>query len=143
MEDRFFATVFFGSAILYLSMWVSAAVVLAAPAVAFQVVGEASIDSASASLAGGIAGALLLVAAPRVQALFVFSTSTLILRSGVLPRWLAYLGYAVGVMLFAIPLVIEPIGLGFPVWVLIVSATMLVRRRRDHPLESPSPPTTG
>jgi hypothetical protein len=35
----------------------------------------------------------------------------------------------VGVGLFIVPLVIDPVGLGFPAWVLIVSVTILAIRR--------------
>jgi hypothetical protein len=130
-EDRFFGTVFFGSAILYLATWLMAAVILASAAVAYQLFDGAAMDRGAATLIGGVAGALLLVAGPRVQAVFVFTTSTLILRSGVLPKWLAYFGYFTGLMLFIVPLVIQPVGIGLPAWVLVVSLTMLVSRKRD------------
>ena len=83
----------------------------------------------TATLGGGLGAGLLLVAGPRIQAIFVISTSTVFLRTGVAPRWLAFLGYVIGVGLFIFPLIIEPVGLGFPVWVLIVSITILVIRR--------------
>jgi hypothetical protein len=130
-EDRFFGTVFFGSAILYLATWLMAAVILASAAVAYQLFDGAAMDRGAATLIGGVAGALLLVAGPRVQAVFVFTTSTLILRSEVLPKWLAYFGYFTGLMLFIVPLVIQPVGIGLPAWVLVVSLTMLVSRKRD------------
>ena len=31
--------------------------------------------------------------------MFMFSSSTMFLRTGVLPRWLAYVGYVVGLVL--------------------------------------------
>jgi magnesium-transporting ATPase (P-type) len=135
LEDRFFGTVFLGSAILYLAIWMTAAVTLAAPAVAYQLFDGAAMDRGAATLLGGTSGAILLVAGPRVQAVFVFTTSTLFLRSGVVPRWLAFVGYAMGLVMFIVPLVAEPLGVGFPVWVLIASLTILVGRRRDAPAD--------
>jgi hypothetical protein len=132
-EDRFFGTVFFGSAILYIVTWLMAAVTLASAAVAYQLFDGAAMDRGAATLIGGVSGALLLVAGPRVQAVFVFTTSTLILRSGVLPKWLAYFGYFSGLLLFIVPLVIQPVGIAFPLWVLVVSLTMLVSRKRIAP----------
>ena len=127
-EDRFFATVFLGSGILYVGMWLVAATLLAAAAVAPDLFADAAVDKASHTLMAGTAGGLLLVAGPRVQAVFVLTTSTLILRTGVMPRWLAYFGYVMGLALFITPLIIQPIGLGFPAWVFIVSVTILFSR---------------
>ena len=74
---------------------------------------------------------IALVVAPRMQAVFVIATSTVVLRSRALPLWLAYLGYVLGLVLFTVPLVIEPMGLLFPSWVLLVSVVLLVTRARD------------
>ena len=130
-EDRFFSTVFLGSAVLYVATYITGTVALAAPALAFSVVDNASVDQASATYAIGTATGLLLVIGPRMQAVFMFTTSTLILRAPVLPNWLAFLGYAGGALLFLFPLVFEPIGVGFPVWVLIASVTIGLTRP-DH-----------
>ena len=128
-EDRFFATVFLGSALVWVAVWLVGAASLAAIAVAMGLSGGGSVSQDTATLAGGLGAGLLLVAGPRIQAIFVISTSTVFLRTGVAPRWLAYLGYVFGVGLFIVPLIIEPVGLGFPLWVLIVSVTILVVRR--------------
>jgi len=129
-EDRFFATVFLGSGILYVAVWLVAAALLAAPAVAMELFSSGvDSDPASHTLMAGTAGGLLLVAGPRVQAVFILTTSTLVLRAKVLPNWLAYFGYAVGLILFVTPLVAMPVGIGFPAWVLIVSITILFSRR--------------
>ncbi len=134
-EDRFFSTVFLGSAILYLATYLTGAVALAAPAIAADMLDGTSADSASASMAVGVAVGMILVIGPRLQAVFMFATSTLILRTGAMPRWLAYLGYAGGVTLFVFPLISEPLGIAFPIWVLIVSVTIGFTRsaRHDHP----------
>ncbi len=127
-EGRFFGTVFLGSAIVYVGIWLVAATLLAATAVAPELFKGAAVDKASHTLMAGTAGGLLLVAGPRVQAVFVLTTSTLILRSGVMPKWLAYLGYVMGLALFITPLIIQPLGVGFPVWVFVVSVTILFSR---------------
>lgn len=130
-EDRFFATVFLGSGILYVAVWLVAAALLAAPAIAMELFSTGGVESdpASHTLMAGSAGGLLLVAGPRIQAVFVFTTSTLVLRAKVLPNWLAYFGYASGLILFIIPLIAMPVGIGFPAWVLVVSITILFSRR--------------
>jgi len=131
LEDRFLGTVFFGSAIVYVVIWLVSAAILAAPAVALTILETGAVDGATATLAWGFAAALVLVVAPRIQAVFVFTTSTIILRSAVLPRWLALFGYVVGVILLTVPLITQPTGVGFPVWVLVVSVTILLSRPRN------------
>jgi len=139
-EDQFFATVFLGSGIVYVAIWLMGAAAYASPAVALTTLDAAGVTQASASLAGGIGATLILVVAPRLQAVFVFTTSTVILRSGVLPTWLAFAGYACGVVLFVVPLVTTPLGLLFPIWVLVVSLVMLVVRPADLMVAAPSEP---
>lgn len=124
-EDRFFASVFFGSAIAYVGVWLVGAALAAAPAVALTIEGAGTLGRETVTLARGSATALLLVAAPRLQAVFVLTTSTLVLRTGALPKWLAYLGYLIGFGLLVVPLVVEPVGFGLPAYVLIVSVTIL------------------
>ena len=128
LEDRFFSTVFIGSGMAYVAIWLVAGAVLAGPAVAASVLDARSVTEASASLAAGIGAGLLLIVAPRVQAVFVLTTSTVILRSRILPRWLAIVGYIVAVAMFLFPLVADPIGLVFPIWVATVSIAIFVHR---------------
>jgi hypothetical protein len=127
-EDRFFATVFLGASTLYLVTYIAGAVALAAPAVAASVFEGAAADQATVSLTIGTANAMLLIIGPRMQALIMFTTSTLVLRTGVMPLWLAYIGYATGVVLFLFPLVYQPLGIVFPLWVLVVSITIGLTR---------------
>ena len=127
-EDRFFATVFFGSGIAHVAVSLAGAAVLAGPAVAMTTLDAAEVTPASASLAGGVAAALLLVVGPRIQAVFIFTTSTVILRSKVLPSWLAVVGYTAGLVMFVMPFVSLPVGYVFPVWVFAVSVVLLVVR---------------
>ena len=137
LEDRFFATVFLASGIVYVAVWLIGAAALAAPAVAVTQLDAAAVSPASASLAGGLSSALILVVAPRLQAVFIFSTSTVIIRSRVLPSWLGFVGYATGIVLFVVPLITQPFGYLFPVWVLAVSAVLLVNRPSDLEIELP------
>lgn len=128
LEDRFFATVFLGSALVHVALWLVGMAVLAAPAM---------IDTTDSSmgwdvfrLAGGTAIGILLVAGPRIQAVFVASTSTMFLRTRVVPTWLPYLGYAIALVMFVVPIVTTPMGLGLPTFVLVSSVTIFFSRRR-------------
>jgi len=141
-EDQFFSTVFLGSAVLYAALYMVGAVAAAAPALAFSLLDGGSVDKAAATVSTGIAGGLLLVVGPRIQAVFIFTTSTVFLRTEVMPNWLAYFGYASGAALFLIPLLIEPLGLWFPVWVFVASITIAFTRpgRLDRLTDDPPQP---
>jgi hypothetical protein len=125
-EDRFFGTVFFGSSIAFVGVWLVAAAVVAAPAIALATFDDASVSAESGSLVAGIGSALMLVVAPRLQAVFVLAVSNVMLRTGFLPRWLASVGFAIGLVMMVMPIVAQPIGLAFPAWVFLVSVVILV-----------------
>lgn len=80
----------------------------------------------------GLGIALLLGVVPKIQALFVFSTSTLGLRTGILPRWLFVLSVIVGVgLLINFTLFTASVYI-FPIWVLAVSLVLLIRPRLPY-----------
>lgn len=136
-EDQFFSTVFLGSSILYIGVWVMGAATLAAPAVALAMLDAGSMDSEAVTLTGGIGASLLLVVAPKLQAVFVLATSNVIFRAGVLPVWLPAIGVIVAIGLFIFPFLARPTGIVFPLWVAFVSVTILFYRRRSGSSGSP------
>jgi len=127
-EGRFFATVFFGSAILYAALMLGAAAVGAADAVAIELRDGVLPDPGNVSFNGGLGEALMLIVVPRVQSVFVLTTSTLLFRTGVLARWVAYFGYFVALTMLLLPVLSEPMGFGFPIWVAVVSIVFLVTK---------------
>lgn len=133
-EDRFFATVFLGSSLVHISLFLVMMSIVAAPAMIWR--SDLEIDSDVFRLAEGMAIGILLVAGPRIQAVFVASTSTLFLRTGVVPRWLAYLGYGLAAVMFIVPIVTTSMGLGLPVFVLISSVTIFFSRHHLEPASS-------
>jgi hypothetical protein len=56
------------------------------------------------------------------------------LRTAIVPRWLAYLGFVLAVAMFFVPIVVTTFGLGLPAFVLVASITMLFTRRQSEPL---------
>lgn len=131
-EDKFFATVFLGASISFVMTWIIAATATAAPAVASTMLDAATVSPAAVTVSSGMSEGLLLVVAPRLQAVFVFTTSTIVLRTRALPTWLAYLGYVFGLLLFVTPLITRPVGYAFPVWVALVSVQLLVSRPKGE-----------
>jgi hypothetical protein len=75
--------------------------------------------------------ALLNVFGMKMAAVFIFMTSTIGLRTGVLAHWVSFLGYVFGLILLLVISDFAWIALLFPGWVLLVSAWILVADFRD------------
>ena len=62
----------------------------------------------------------------KMAGVFMFSTSTILLRTSVVPRWIAFLGYGLGGVLLLSIGIIRWIPLVFPIWVLLISVAILI-----------------
>jgi hypothetical protein len=127
-EDRFFATVFLGSGVLLTGVMLVGAGALASPAVTVDLADGRVPDASVLTALAGLGTSLLLLVLPKVHSVFMISTSTLALRTKTFSRWLSYFGYGIALMMFVMPIVLEPLGLAFPVWVAILSMAMLIRK---------------
>jgi hypothetical protein len=134
-EDRFFATVFLGSGLLFVALlFVTAA--LAAGLVASAGDNAGIFKSSDAWEVGRRATyQLMTVYAMRMAAVFTIATSTILRRVGLAPRWLVVTGYATGVVLLVTLAFATWIELLFPVWVLVVSVYVLVAGSRSRTVE--------
>jgi hypothetical protein len=125
-EDRFFATVFLGSGLVFVAMMFGATAAAIAPVatVRFQ---RAPVPGPDAfALARALAYSFLYIYAVRAGAVFMIVVSTIGLRTGTLPRWLAVTGYVVAlVLLFGVSFFRLSVLL-FPAWVAAVSLVILI-----------------
>ena len=129
-EDRFFATVFLGSGLLFVGMLFAAAAVAAALVSAQD--GDA-LTSSGAWDVGRRTSIELLNYAMRMAAVFTVATTTILLRTALAPRWLVLAGYAIGVLLLLTAGFFAWIELLFPAWVLALSLFVLIASfRRDR-----------
>jgi hypothetical protein len=126
LEDRFFATVFLGSGLLFVgTLFVAAA--LSAGLVAGAGESRDSLFTSGAWEVGRRAVyELMSVYAMRMAAVFTLATSTILLRTGLAPRWLVTAGYAIAVTLLVTVGLFAWIELLFPAWVLVLSVYILV-----------------
>jgi hypothetical protein len=130
-EDRFFATVFFGSALLFLAMLFAAAAVIGA----VMLLGSTAepnelMRSATFRFARAAAYIVNNVYATKMAAVFMISTSTVVIYTGIVPRWIAFIGY-----LLALVLLIGSYYIGWsfavlPVWVFLISVYILMDNLR-------------
>jgi hypothetical protein len=127
-EDRFFATVFLGSGVLLTGVMLVGSATLASGAVTADLADGRVPDASVLNALNGMGTTLLLLVLLRIQAVFVVSTSTLALRSNAFSRWLSYFGYGIALVMFFMPILTEPIGLAFPIWVAILSIALLIRK---------------
>jgi hypothetical protein len=63
----------------------------------------------------------------KMAGVFMFSTSTILLRTGIVRRWVAFLGFALAITLLLSIGTIQWIPFVFPAWVFLVSADILIQ----------------
>lgn len=137
-EDRFFATVFFGSALLFLAMLFAAAAVIGAVMLLVSIAEPNELmSSAIFRFARAAAYIINNVYATKMAAVFMISTSTVVIYTGIAPRWIAFIGYSLALVLL---IGSYYIGWGFavlPVWVFLMSVYILMDNlRRPQKLDA-------
>jgi len=128
-EDRFFATVFFGSGLLFVALLFTTAAVVSTPVTLVQFLGEAPLSLEGQALLRALGYTLLFAFATRGAAVFMLATATIGIRSGVFPRWFALVGYLLGFVLLVAVSFYDWFILVLPVWVVVVSLFILQRER--------------
>ena len=131
-EDRFFATVFLGSGLLFIAMLFTGAAFAAG-------LGSLATATPSASNPGtlvigrDITVLLLRVYGMRMAAVFTMSAATITLRTKVIAPWIGFAGVAVAIiLLISIGLTVW-VALLFPAWILVLSVDILRTDLRRPP----------
>ncbi len=124
-EDRFFATVFLGSGYLFIAM-VSVGAAVLGGLVANPTL-TVDLDPAIWDLQRLVTLTLINNYALRMAAVFIFSTTTIGMRIGILPRWLVIYGFISGLVLLIGATVNPWMNFVLPLWTLVLSIYMLVR----------------
>jgi hypothetical protein len=131
-EDRFFSTVFVGSGLLFLAMFFASAA-LAGGILAGQAAASGQLMSGGVyAFSRAVAYLLLNTYAFKMAGVFMMSLGTIWVRTGVMPRWLALLTYALALTLLLSIGVSLWMTLIFPAWVLVISVVMLVHNLRGQ-----------
>ena len=136
-EDRFFATVFFGSGIILVVMlytWAAAVgAILGTFAAAVHMAIDNDIYIFGLTFMDQIIGSYFL----RMAAVYMLSIGSLWTRAQVVPRWLTIITYIVGLSFLLFAGALRWARFIFPAWVLLVSIYILVLNyRRTHDEES-------
>jgi hypothetical protein len=137
-EDRLFATVFFGSGLLFLAMMFTAAGIAGGIVLIYG-------NTPNSLLASGIYtfGRVLMYEIANIYALkmagvFMISTTTLSFRLKLFPRWIIILSYALALGLLLNLVLIEWITVVFPLWVFLISVVILIENYRRNTQISPA-----
>lgn len=131
-EDQFFATVFLGSGLLFVA---SVFASTAATGAFVEAVEAGNIQPANDEIyyfVRRLSYIFMNVFGIKMAGVFIFSTCTIVLRTGILSRWLAFLGFACGLVLLVVITNWAWIALLFPSWILIVSGQILISDLRNR-----------
>ena len=121
-EDRFFATVFLGSGLIFLTLLFSASAT-AGGLVASSGSGPVGADVWNVGKATTFT--VLNVYTTKMAGVFMISTATIALRTRVLPRWLAATGFVLATAMVVLGGWLGWLSIAFPAWVLLVSLYIL------------------
>lgn len=135
-EDRFFASIFLGSGLLFVAMLFAGAAV-AGGTIAALASSPGALSNGIWQLNREVTHSLLTTYAMRMAAVFTISTATIALRVAIMPRWIALLGYACAIVLLLSVGFVPWTELLFPLWVLVVSVYILAASLRGQPMTPP------
>lgn len=125
LEDRFLATVFLGSGLLFVAMLFTAAAVARGLLDTFGGTNGVPANAQAWQFGRGLTYTLMHTYGFRMAAVFMFVTSMIAIRTRVLARWVAGVGVLAGLILLLVLSDFAWIALIFPAWVLTVSLYIL------------------
>ena len=129
-EDRFFATVFLGSGLLFLAMLFASAAVASGIMAMYGAAPGVLLKNGIYTFGRTITYEIMNAYAMKMAGVFMISTSTLALRTKILPRWMSVLGLVLATfLLFSLGFFYwSPVI--FPLWVLLISVHILLANAR-------------
>jgi len=127
LEDRFFATVFLGSGLLYVAMMFTSGAVAEAVLTLLATGSDTITTSGSFELARQEVFRITSIYATKMAGVFMISTSTIFTQTRVVPRWIALLGYALALVLLLSAVHVRLLAVVFPLWVMVISVWILVQ----------------
>ena len=129
LEDQFFATVFLASGLLFVACLFVAAAVMGSLVAS---VAAGNVDSDVYHFGRRVSDAPVNLFAMKMTGVFMISACTIGLRTAIFPRWLAFSGYACALVLLVVIANWRWITLVFPIWMLLVSAQILLTEFRSR-----------
>jgi hypothetical protein len=128
-EDRFFATVFLGSGLLFVGMLFVAAALAGGIIAGATSRPPGSAGTSTLVLGRDVTSILVNVYAMRMAAVFTLTTVTIARRTKIVSRWLTVAGIVAAVVLLIGSGISAWVELLFPAWILALSIDVLVADR--------------
>jgi len=127
LEDRFFATVFLGSGLLYVAMTFIGGAVASAAISTLASGSDVFLTSGTYDLARAQVHTITTIYATKMAGVFMVSTSTIFVQTPVVPRWMAVIGYGLALVLLLSAGSMNWLASVFPLWVLLISGYVLIQ----------------
>ncbi len=142
-EDRLFATVFLGSGLLYLGLMFLAAA-LAGGLMASYTANSQVLSNPITFYSRSVMRQITNIYGLRMAGVFMTSLATMLLRTGVMPRWVAIITYVLALLLLLSLSLSVWLTLVFPAWVLLISLVILnANYRQGKKLDENPIPSAG
>ena len=125
-EDRFFATVFLGSGLLFLAMMFDSAAVAGGTIRIFGAAPSQLTESGIYTFGRMVTFEIMNVYTLKMAGVFMLTTCTLSLRTRILPRWIIFLGFILALFLLLSLGSVNWAPLVFPLWILLISVHILL-----------------
>jgi hypothetical protein len=126
LEDQFFATVFLGSGLLFVASLFASTAFTGALVEGAATGRIHAANSETYYVTRQLVSAFVNVFAIKMAGVFIMSTSTIVLRTAILPRWVAFSGFACAAVLLLAITNWPWIALLFPLWMLLISTRILL-----------------
>jgi hypothetical protein len=136
LEDRLFATVFLGSGLLFLALTFTTA------ALAGGLLSSYAIDKSNILMYGiytfsrAVMFQILNIYTIRMEGIFMISLGTIWLRTGLMHRGWAFFNFALALILLLSISLSAWVTVIFPLWVMTISITILIKNMRSQPVEA-------
>lgn len=132
LEDRFFATVFLGSGLLYLAMFFVSAALAGGLLLVLGSGTENVIESGAYAVGRAQIFQVMNIYAIKMAGVFMLTVATISLRTRIVPRWMVFVSYAMAAVLVFMIGRLEWTPIAFPLWVLMISLCILIEKFRDR-----------
>jgi hypothetical protein len=130
-EDRFFSSVFYGSSLLFLGMVFVAMAIVGGLVAGYRLNPGMTLDSQMIYFSRAMMIQLSNVYALRMAGVTMISLGTIWLRTGLAPRWLVWVTYALALALLLVVNFSLWVTLIYPAWVFLISLFILWLRFKD------------
>ncbi len=135
-EDRLFATVFLGSGLLFLAMLFTSAAVAGGIINMYGTTPAMLIESGMYTFGRTLTYEIMTVYTMKMAGVFMITTCTLSLRTGIFPRWMAFLGMILALFLLLSIGFFDWAPVVFPLWILLISVHILLANLRRSKSET-------